>query len=293
MPRACPTEAGLRFGILGSLEVEDDACDVRTPGASKPRVLLAHLLTNADRVVSVERLIAQMWRRQPPRTARTALHVYVSKLRRLLGGETTTPDRSMLVTQPPGYLLRLGGAGLDARVFDTLLATARTRANQGRLCEASQLITDALGLWRGPALADVRSAGGDLENEARRLDETRITAYERRVELDLQLDRHADLVGELYAATSDHPMRESLHEYLMVALHRSGRPGEALEVYRAIHRSLQDTLGLEPGPRLQRLQRTVLTRGAEDLEYPGRWPGSGRGLAGGTRPRPNLSVRSA
>ncbi|WP_016698198.1 AfsR/SARP family transcriptional regulator, partial [Actinoalloteichus spitiensis] len=267
----------MRFGILGSFEVEDDSGEVRTPGASKPRVLLAHLVTNANRVVSVERLIDQVWRRQPPRTARTALHVYVSKLRRLLGGTSTTPDGSMLVTQPPGYLLRLGGASLDSQVFDTLLATARTRADQGRLCEASRLIADALGLWRGPALADVRSAGGHLENEARRLDEARMTAYERRVEIDLQLDRHADLVGDLYAAIADHPMRESLHEYLMVALHRSGRPGEALEVYRAIRRSLQDTLGLEPGPRLQRVQRAVLTRTPEELHHHGGGAGAGRG----------------
>ena len=136
---------------------------------------------------------------------------------------------------------------------------ARLAEERGDLERASRLLSDALALWRGPALLDV-CVTVTLEAESRRLNEMRMAAQERRLRIDLRLGRSSDLISELYALIARNPMREKFYEYLMIALHEQGRPAEALQAYKALRSDLRDHLGLEPGPGLRELQRTVLSR---------------------------------
>ena len=248
----------MEFRILGPVEVAD-GCRLHTPSARKPRMLLASLLVRPGTVVPAESLVDGLWAAAPPRTARTALQVYVSRLRAMLAAAGPGgPDRRCeLLTQPAGYVLQLGDSELDAREFERLCQQAREAQAQGAMATASGLLADALALWRGPALSDVRT-GPLLETAATVLDEARMAALERRIELDLSLGRHADLVGELYAMVAEHPLRESLHRHLMLALHRSGRQADALRGYADIRRTLVEELGMEPGRDLQQLHRAIL-----------------------------------
>jgi DNA-binding SARP family transcriptional activator len=234
------------FRILGPLEVVDGG-RVLPLGGSRQRTLLALLLTRANEVVSTDRLIDELWGEQPPRTALNALHYHVSQLRKVLGGTDA------IVTQDPGYLIRVGPNELDLLRFERLVDEAR-RAPPDL---AARLLRDALGLWRGPALADL--AGERFaQAEALRLEELRLGALEQRFEADLALGRHAELVGELEALVREHPLRERLRAQLMRALYSSGRQAEALTVYRDTRNLLVDELGIEPSPALQELEKAIL-----------------------------------
>lgn len=238
-----------------------DACGVdRTPRPMKLRILLAMLVVNAGRVLAVSQLKDELWLDGPPRNATNAMHVYVSQLRKHLRKCGFERDgESSLVTRPPGYLLRATGHGIDLLRFEDKIEQYAQAEAVGDLEAASGLLNDALNVWSGPALADVRS-GPVLGQLGVQLDETYLATYERRIRIDLALGRHHELVGELHALVGRYPHWESLHGYLMIALYRASRTAEALAVYGRLREELVDSLGLEPGTYLQELHRRVLNR---------------------------------
>ncbi|SCK29193.1 DNA-binding transcriptional activator of the SARP family [Streptomyces sp. WMMB 714] len=241
----------MRFRILGPVQMTP-----RTPSAAKPRAVLATLLVQSGSVVSVHTLIDELWCAEPPRTAATTLQVYVSQLRKaLLVG---SPDAGQpLETRPPGYLMNVGDGELDLTVFESLRVQGREAYEQRDYAHASSLLGQALGLWTGAALSGVPH-GPMLETSAVRLEELRSEVLEQRISADLRLGRHHGLVGELMALAHAHPMRETLHAHLMVALYRSGRQSDALAAYHRARHALVGELGVEPGPELKRLLERVL-----------------------------------
>jgi DNA-binding SARP family transcriptional activator/streptogramin lyase len=223
------------FRILGPLEVADDATRVAL-GKGKQRALLALLLLHPNEVVSIDRLIDELWGEQPPPTAQTGLHGYVSQLRKLLGS-------ARIETRGPGYLLRVGEGELDRERFETL-------ARAGRFAEA-------LAVWHGPALADFAHEPW-AQPEIVLLEERRLACVEARLDLDLDAGRAAELVGELEALVAANPLRERFRAQLMLALYRSRRQADALNAYREARRTLVDELGIEPGEELKGLQKQIL-----------------------------------
>ncbi|MEV0495157.1 AfsR/SARP family transcriptional regulator [Streptomyces atratus] len=233
----------------------------RTPSAAKPRAVLATLLVQSNTVVSTHALIDELWSAGPPRTATTTLQVYVSQLRKTLLEDTGTTVETgtvqPLLTRPPGYLMRVAPEELDLAVFESLRAEGRAAYGRREYEAASRTLSRALGLWTGPALSGIPH-GPSLETSAIRLNELRAEVLEQRISADLRLGLHHELVGELMALAHEHPLRETLHCHLMVALYRSGRHSDALQVYHRARRSLVDELGVEPGPVLSRLQERIL-----------------------------------
>ena len=229
----------MEYRVLGPLEVlgEDGPLPL---GGAKQRALLALLLLNANRVVSRERLIDDLWGDDPPETAVTTVQVYVSRLRKVL-------PAGVLVTQPPGYLLRVE----RRRARPRSLRAARAR----RATPAAR----ALALWRGPPLAEFGERFARVEGG--RLEDLRFGALEERIDADLALGRHADVIGELEALISERPHQERLRRQLMLALYRSGRQAEALEVHRDARAALGE-LGIEPSDELRGLERRILTQDA-------------------------------
>jgi DNA-binding SARP family transcriptional activator/ABC-type branched-subunit amino acid transport system substrate-binding protein len=220
-------------------------------GGSKQRTVLALLLLEAGSAVSTDRLIEEIWGEDQPDDAATALQQHVARLRKLL------QPHDVLRTRPRGYLLAVPPEQLDLQRFERLRDEGRRLLDDGRGEEAARLLRSALALWRGEPLADL--ADEPFLRDARaRLGDARLDALETRVEADLATGRHGDLVGELGELVRAHPLRERFRAQLMLALYRSGRQAEALEVYSEARRTLADELGLEPGPELQRLQRAIL-----------------------------------
>ncbi|GIG67360.1 BTAD domain-containing putative transcriptional regulator [Phytomonospora endophytica] len=247
-----------RFRVLGPLDVTIDGTPARV-GGPRPRALLGVLLVHAGRVVSADRLIAQVWGDDPPATATAALHVHLSTLRKALG--------ERLVTLPAGYLLTVEDDEIDARVFEKTVTGADV---SGDPAGASAALAEALALWRGDAYAGI-PAGPDVENEWLRLSELRLSAAEDRFEAELNLGRHAGSLPGLSALVAEQPTRQRLAGLRLLALHRSGRDGEALAAYRALRDRLADDLGAEPGPELAALARAI-ERGDPTLERPSAVP---------------------
>jgi len=255
--------------VLGALAVRENGVSV-TPTAPKPRQVLALLALHADQVVPVGMLIEELWGDRPPRSARTTLQTYVLQLRDLIATalekdpEGTEPRtaKDVLVTTPGGYLLNTGGGTSDVREFERMAGTGYRAMDAGDFPGAARQLRDALALWSGSALADVQT-GTQLEMETRRLDETRLCALDQRIEADLRLGRHRELLGELTMLVSRYRTHETLHGQLMLALHRSGRRSEALDVYQRLRTALVRELGLEPSAGLRRLQRSILMAGPE------------------------------
>jgi DNA-binding SARP family transcriptional activator len=235
--------------ILGPLEVSDGGHPLAL-GGRKQRAVLAFLVLHANQVVSSDRLIDQLWGEEPPETVKAALHVYVSQLRKVLGAE-------VIRTRAPGYVLELEPEALDLHRFERLLEGARAAAAVDNHQSARDLLREALGLWSGPPLADF-AYDAFAQAPILRLEELRLTALEDRVEADLALGRHAELVGELEALVAEHPLRERLRRQLILALYRSGRQPEALAAYREARQALIEELGIEPTQGLQDLERAVL-----------------------------------
>jgi DNA-binding SARP family transcriptional activator len=247
------------FRILGPLEARQGD-RVLPLGGGKQRALLAILLLNANEAVSSDRLVDGLWGERPPATASKALQVYVSQLRKLLEPERAPGGIGrLLVTSGSGYLLRVEADQLDAHRFSRLLAQGRVALTDGRPAEAARALTECLSLWRGEPLADVASEPF-AQMEIARLEELRVTALEERIEAELQLGRHAEVIGELEALVRAHPLREQLRGRLMLALYRAGRQAEALATYQAARRVLTDELGVEPSAGLKDLQRAILTQ---------------------------------
>jgi DNA-binding SARP family transcriptional activator len=236
----------VEFRILGPLEVVERGRRL-TLGGSRQRAVLALLLTRANEVVSTDRLTDELWGRQPPRTAANALQYHVSQLRK-----TLAPSEA-IITRDPGYLIRVAPDELDLLRFEWFVAEAQEAPPK----LAARLLRDALGLWRGPALADLAHEPF-AQAEIIRLEELRLAALERRIEADLVLGRSTELIGELEALVHEHPLREALRGQLMLALYHSGRQAEALDVYRETRRLLVSELGIEPGPALHGLEQAIL-----------------------------------
>jgi DNA-binding SARP family transcriptional activator len=216
-------------------------------------VLLATLLLNAGRVVGVDTLAEVLWDGEPPAGARGAMHSAIQRLRSALG----PADAGLIGTRPPGYVLQLGDSGFDVREFEVLAARGRAAAQAGSWSQAAGLLTDALGLWRGEALADVPS---QLlrQREAPPLEDLRLQVLGARIDADLALGRHGEVVAELRQLVAAHPLWEHFHAQLMLALYRSGRQGDALAAYQDVRHVLAGELGVDPGPELKLLQQQIL-----------------------------------
>jgi YVTN family beta-propeller protein len=243
--------AAVDFRILGPLQVEDDGRPVAL-GGPKQRALLALLVLHANKVASRERLIDDLWGDRAPETAATALQGYVSALRKTVG-----PER--ILTRAPGYMLQVDPEAVDLGRFERLVREGRAAAADGNSEEASQRLSEALALWRGPPLADVNSTPFTYA-EALRLEELRLAALEERLDVELALGRHADVIAELETLVAQHPLRERLRGQLMLALYRCGRQAEALQVYQEARRLLVGELGIEPGSTLRGLEQGILNQ---------------------------------
>jgi DNA-binding SARP family transcriptional activator len=230
-------------------------------GAPMQRALLAALLLHANEIVAAEQLIDYLWGETPPPSARTTLQNYVLRLRRLLPERPDGAARQVLVTRAPGYLIRLQPEELDLDRFQRLVAGARASATQGQFERAASTLRDALALWRGSPLCDV-AAEALRRTHVPRLEEQRLAALEARIDADLHLGRHAELIAELKGLVEDQPLQERFRAQLMLALYRCGRQAEALQVYRSTWRRLQEELGIQPGPELRELEQAILR---EDL----------------------------
>lgn len=246
------------YRVLGPVEVVNPGGEQLAITPGRQEIILALLLLEANRVVSIEHMIDVIWADRPPATARTQVQICVSALRnRLAEGGLT--DR--IETRPPGYLMHVANGELDAQVFATMVAEASTAAREGRAAAASELLGEAVGLWRGPALSGLTSEL--LQARAAQMDESRLSAVESLIDAELRLGRHHEAIGDIGALVSEHPLRERFRGQLMVALYRSGRKSEALEVYRSGRATLVDQLGLEPGDELRRLEAAIL---ADEVE---------------------------
>jgi predicted ATPase/DNA-binding SARP family transcriptional activator len=235
----------MEFRVLGPLQVSDVEL-----ASGRQVALLSCLLMAGEQTSSRDRLIDALWGEQPPASATNSLQVHVHALRRRLGA-----DR--IATEASGYRLRLEPGELDLERFEQLVARGRAEAPAA----AAETLREALDLWRGPAYEDVRYEAF-AQAEVARLDELRLAALEDRIEADLQLGRHRELVSELEALVSEHAGRERLSGQLMLALYRSDRQAAALEVFARAREALRDELGLEPGPALQELQAAILRQDA-------------------------------
>jgi DNA-binding SARP family transcriptional activator len=255
----------MEFRILGPLEAVEEGQSLPL-GGPKQRAVLAVLLLHANEVVSSERLIDELWAGEPPKTADATLRVYVSQLRKVLEpGGSAAGKGQVLESRAGGYVVRLGADDLDLTRFERLFEQGREALAAGDAATAAARLREALVLWRGIALTDF-AYETFAQAPIARLEEMRLAALELRVEADLALGRHADLVGELEAAVRDHPFREHLCGQLMLALYRSGRQAEALAAYQTTRRVLSEQLGIEPGVALQALERSILR------QEPALWP---------------------
>ncbi len=242
----------MEFGLLGPLVVRPGASPI-VVSAGKQRVLLAVLLLRANRVVSSADLAAAVWEGSPPETARVTLQNYVKRLRQALG----PAGYERIVTQSAGYLIEVGPGELDLARFEELQAAGLAAASAGAWERASAQLGAALALWRGPPLADVPSQLLALA-EVPRLVEMRLEMLEARIDADLHLGRHREVIPELQSLAAAEPLRERLHELLMLGLYRSGQQAAALAAYRHARRRLVDEAGIEPGPALRQLNQQIL-----------------------------------
>ena len=242
----------MRFGLLGSLEASGKDGPVPL-GGPKQRIVLAHLVLGANRVVSAEHLIDALWGEELPEDPKSTLQVYVSRLRSALG-----PDA--VEAQAPGYVLRADRDEVDALRFEDLLGTARGNGSDPRVTD--EILAEALELWRGPALADL-SGEPSLTGDIARLEELRLQALEEKIDARLDLGRHVQVIAELEGLTQAHPLRERLWGGLMLALYRSDRQAEALAAFERARTVLSEELGIDPSRDLQLLHERILRQDPE------------------------------
>ncbi|MFJ5992217.1 BTAD domain-containing putative transcriptional regulator [Lentzea sp. NPDC092896] len=286
----------MHVNLLGPLQVQRFGVEIEI-SAAKQRAVLAALSLNAGQVVPTYQLVDELWEDEPPASATRTVQTYVYHLRKLLSlgdGQDGDLSRSALLTRTGGYELRLGsGAALDIIRFETLVGTARTEFDHERFAEAAHSLRAALDLWRGPAFAGVEM-GPMLSSVAVRLGQSRKSAVELRVDTDLRLGRHHQLIDELYGLTRHEPTHEAFSAKLMLALHRSGRRAEALEVFHRLRAQLDQEFGVAPSASVQRVlqevlqdepidvprQREVVPARRTELPEPPALVGRGRELAG-------------
>ncbi|MFC0006692.1 AfsR/SARP family transcriptional regulator [Micromonospora siamensis] len=281
--------ASKTLALLGPLRVRVGG--ERVPlGGTRSECILAALLLDPGRTVSIDRLIAAGWGDHPPTSARAQVQNRVGTLRRAL--RAARPGGDIIVTEGTGYLVDLDGWELDLRRFDEEIRRAEVLSAARRVAEARAALGAALKLWRGPALDGLETP--PLAAAAVRLEERRLTALERRIHLDLDLGRHRDLVPELTELAGAHPFREEVHALLMLALHRSGQRVAALNAYRRLRAMLGEQIGVEPGARIRTLHEALL-RGesapaVRDADPAVDRPGDPRG-APGRSPGPAVNSR--
>jgi DNA-binding SARP family transcriptional activator len=251
----------LGFGILGPIEAVYDGARLQL-GGPRRRSTLALLLLNANRVVSIDLLADALYAGRPPVTAVTQVHRQVSELRKVLGSEA-------IRTQASGYVINVARGQLDLFRFEQLVSDAAEAMSRSDATRAATLLKDALALWRGDPLGDL---GGEepFVSHTRRLEELRLATQERLAEAELALGRHAGVAAELEPLVAGHPLRESLRALQMLALYRSGRQAEALDVFRRTRNELVDQFGIEPGSALRAMERAILRQdSALELEPSG------------------------
>jgi SARP family transcriptional regulator, regulator of embCAB operon len=245
--------------ILGPFEASVAGVSI-VPTANKPSQLLAILALNAGRLLTVDTLTEELWNESPPRTATTVIQTYILKLRRrfreVLEQHGHSPH-DILLTRRSGYLLNVSPDNVDAVMYDRLSAMGQAAVDEGDFALASRTLNAALRLWRGSALADV-PAGPHLRIEAVRLEESRLTDLSLRIDADLCLGRHHQLVSELATLCARYPLLENFCAQFMIALYRSDRQWQAMRVYRQTRDTLVDQLGVEPSPRLCQLHQAML-----------------------------------
>lgn len=248
-----PGRAQIDFRVLGPLEVTGRDGPVRVP-PGRQEVVLAALLMESNRVVGSHHLVDLIWNEDPPDTARTQVQICVSRLRRTFADAGI---QASIATKPPGYLMRAADDAIDLHIFNRLVAEARALVGTGAKSEAAERLRSAVALWRGPFLTGIPSDA--LRDKALRIDEDRLNAIETYLDLELDLGRHHQLVGEIGRLVHEHPLRERLRGQLMLALYRSGRQAEALDVYRTGRDLLIEELGLTPGDYLRNLEAAILS----------------------------------
>ncbi|WP_329619475.1 NB-ARC domain-containing protein [Streptomyces sp. NBC_01255] len=244
----------MRFRLLGPLEVVGPGGPALIT-AERQRIVLAVLLLESNRIVPMGHLVDAVWGVSPPPTARAQIQICVSIVRASMA-KVGLPD--VIQTRSPGYLAEVGDDELDLHVFERVASAGRTAAEAGRFDEAASAFESALGLWRGSSCFDGGTPSMALQAPAARLDEQRLAVVEQWADARLALGLHQQLVARLIDLVMQNPLRERLRAQLMVALSRSGRQAEALEVYRRGRRELIDELGIEPGEELRRLQEAIL-----------------------------------
>jgi predicted ATPase/DNA-binding SARP family transcriptional activator len=242
--------------LLGALEVEANGRSAPL-GGLRQKAVLAFLAINANQVVPAERIAEEIWAGEPPPGVQTTLQGYVFHLRKALAGTSAAIE-----TRRPGYLLRVDDDEIDVRRCERLISDAADERAHGRAAVAATLLREALDLWRGEPLADFVYETF-AQTEIARLTELHLTAIEARIDAELELGHHNQLVAELEALVRSNPLREALRGQLMLALHRSGRSAEALRVYAQGRELLVEELGIDPGPALQRLERSILMQDPE------------------------------
>jgi class 3 adenylate cyclase/DNA-binding SARP family transcriptional activator len=249
----------VEFRILGTLDVVDRDDSV-VPGGLRPRSLLAALLLHPNEVLSADRLADAVWRGEPPPSAVNSLHTYVTRLRQVL-----EPDRPrgkagrVLVSYPTGYAIRVGTDRLDALRFEVLADDGRAAVGAGDPRVGAELLAEALGLWRGPALPEF-AAEPFAQGRLAQLEERRLVVIEDLVASRLELGKHDELAGELEHLVAEHPLRERLCELRMLALYRAGRQADALRACRALHDRLRDELGITPSRAVVDLEHAILVQ---------------------------------
>ncbi|HEX5113573.1 MAG TPA: AfsR/SARP family transcriptional regulator [Pseudonocardiaceae bacterium] len=256
----------LDIQILGNLVATIDDVPI-VPPAGKPRQILALLAINADRVVSTPALMTELWGQSRPRAASTTLHTYVAKLRRgiepAVRGDGGVDAKRILITEQIGYRLRAPVLDVDASRYEHLAAAGRLAADRGDYQTASRQLGAALSLWRGPALSDI-VAGPHLAVEVVRLEESRLSDLDLRIEADLRLGRHRRLLAELAGLCARYPLSESLCAKYMLALYRSGQQWRALDVFHRLRATMVEELGVDPSTELYRLHLAILRRDLSD-----------------------------
>lgn len=246
----------MEAGVLGPLRLSDNGVSL-VPSASKPRQLLAFFALNANQTVRASECIVELWGSQPPKSAMSTLQTYVLHIRRIFRNVCRADRSETLVTKNQGYQLVVDPHDFDRFQFADLTRRGRAAVANGDNERGSDLFAEALALWRGPALADVRV--GPLSSvHLVELEEARKGVLEQRIEADLRLGRHHGLLDELDTLTSVHPTHENMHAQLMLALYRSGEQSRALAVFRRLSGVLEETLGIEPAPPMQRLHEAIL-----------------------------------
>ncbi|GAA3041291.1 AfsR/SARP family transcriptional regulator [Streptomyces glomeratus] len=259
----------VQIHVLGPMTVFDEQLEPVVL-APKPRRLLALLAVNADRAVSVNSLMQELWGSNPPRTATATIQTYIGHVRRTLAEalrvSVAEVAEEILVTEGGSYLLSTARVALDITEYERLAAAGSAAVQRGEFVQGSDLLRQAVALWRGPALVNVE-AGELLGARIVHLDESKLCAEEQRVYADLQRGAHHTLVPELTELTARHPLHENFHRHLMLALYRSGRRAESLAVMRRLRSRLVEELGLEPSPFLVQMEQDIL-RGEPSLDGP-------------------------